>query len=75
MLVYAEKGAWTCKAFLKRVYLQALINAVPRTQIKGKLVRSEAEVLDRLRLAFFEELEVRVGAEMEENLEQLGLKM
>jgi adenine-specific DNA methylase len=68
MLVYAEDGAAACEAFLKRtglvndsafkVCLQAMINAVPRTRIKGKFARPEAEVLDRLRLAFFEDLEV-----------------
>ncbi len=68
MLVYEEDGAAACGAFLKRTglmndstfkaCLQAMINAVPRTRIKGEFARPEAEVLDRLRLAFFEELEV-----------------
>lgn len=85
MLVYAEDGAPACEAFLKRAglrndgtfkaCLQALINAVPRTKIKGKFVRPEAEVLDRLRLAFFEELEVPAAEEPEARVEQLPLDM
>jgi hypothetical protein len=81
MLIYAEDGAAACEAFLKRtglmndgtfkVCLQAMINAVPRTRIKGKFARPEAEVLDRLRLAFFEELEV--PEEMQAKPEQLSL--
>jgi hypothetical protein len=68
MLVYAEDGPYACEAFLKRtglrndstfkVCLQAMMNAVPRTKIKGKFARPEADVLDRMRLAFFEGLEV-----------------
>jgi len=85
MLVYAEDGAPACETFLKRAglrndgtfkaCLQAMLNAVPRTQIKGKFVRPEAEVLDRLRLAFFEELEVPVEEEPEEKPEQLSLEL
>ncbi|MCS7179634.1 MAG: hypothetical protein N0A03_10290, partial [Anaerolineae bacterium] len=68
MLVYEEDGAAACEAFLKRTglladttfraCLQAMLNAVPRTRVRGKFVRPEAEVLDRLRLAFFPDLEV-----------------
>jgi len=68
MLVYEEDGALACESFLKRAglltdatfkaCLQAMLNAIPRTRVKGKFVRPEAEVLDRLRLAFFEDLEV-----------------
>jgi putative DNA methylase len=70
MLIYQEDGASACEAFLKRTglltdgtfkaCLQALLNAIPRTQVKGQFIRPEAEVLDRLRLAFFEDLEVPV---------------
>jgi putative DNA methylase len=70
MLVYAEDAGPACESFLKRAgllndstfkaCLQAMLNAIPRTQIKGQFIRPEAEVLDRLRLAFFEELEVPV---------------
>ena len=84
MLVYAEDGAPACEAFLKRAglrsdgtfkaCLQAMFNAVPRMQIKGQFVRPEAEVLDRLRLAFFEELEAPVEDEAERT-EQLKLEM
>ncbi len=83
MLVYAEDGAHACEGFLKRAglrndgtfkaCLQALLNAVPRTQIKGKFVRPEAEMLDRLRLAFFEELEAPVEEKPEEKPEQMRL--
>jgi adenine-specific DNA methylase len=83
MLIYREDGPLACESFLKRTALltdstfnaclQALLNAIPRTQIKGKFVRPEAEVLDRLRLAFFEDLAVPVEEEPEVVVEQLGL--
>jgi len=83
MLIYHEDGPLACEAFLKRTglltdgtfkaCLQALLNAIPRTQIKGKFVRPEANALDRLRLAFFEELEVLVEEEPQAAVEQLGL--
>jgi len=83
MLVYAEDGARACETFLKqaglrndgtfKACLQALINAIPRTQIKGKFVRPEAEVLDRLRLAFFEELEAPAEKEPEGRPDQMRL--
>jgi putative DNA methylase len=83
MLIYAEDGAPACEAFLKRAgllndstfkaCLQAMLNAIPRTQIKGQFVRPEAEVLDRLRLAFFEELEVPMEEVPEVAEQQLGL--
>ncbi len=81
MLIYREDGPLACEAFLKRTALltdgtfkaclQALLNAIPRTQIKGKFVRPEAEVLDRLRLAFFEDLEAPAEEESPERVEQL----
>ena len=68
MLIYDEDGAPACEGFLKRTglmndgtfkaCLQAMLNAIPWTQVKGHFVRPEAEMLERLRLAFFEELEV-----------------
>jgi putative DNA methylase len=85
MLVYDEDGAPACEAFLKRAglrndgtfkaCLQAMLNAVPRTRIKGKFARPEAEVLDSLRLAFFEELAVPAEEEPEAKVEQLPLDM
>jgi len=85
MLVYEEDGAPACEAFLKRAglvgdsmfkaCLQAMLNAVPRRRSKGEFVRPEAEVLDRLRLAFFEELEVPEEEASEEQPEQLHLGM
>ncbi|MBN1316152.1 MAG: hypothetical protein JXA42_11805, partial [Anaerolineales bacterium] len=67
MMVYQEDGAGACDVFLRKTnlkrdgvfkaLLQALINAVPRTRVKGKFVREEAQVLENMRLAFFDELE------------------
>jgi adenine-specific DNA methylase len=67
MLVYQEDGAAACEQFLRvaklrndatfRALLQALINAVPRTKEKGKFVCVEADLLERLRLAFFDDLQ------------------
>jgi hypothetical protein len=66
MLVYEEDGARACEQFLKRTgllhdgtfkaCLQALLNAIPRTRVKGAFARPEAETLERLRLAFFDDL-------------------
>jgi hypothetical protein len=85
MLIYHEDGAGACDVFLQnrglkrdttfRAVLQALINAIPRTKVKGAFVRPEADVLDRMRLAFYadeltappEEAPVVTGAE------QMGL--
>jgi hypothetical protein len=63
MLIYEEDGAGACDVFLQnrglkrdstfRAGLQALINAIPRTKVKNKFVRPEADVLDRMRLAFY----------------------
>ena len=83
LLVYEEDGAQACEEFLKRTglrndgtfkaCLQAMLNAVPRVRVKGRLVRPEAEVLERVREAFFEELEVPGEEEEEEGAEQLEL--
>jgi len=83
LLVYEEDGAQACEAFLKRTglmgdgtfkaCLQAMLNAVPRVRVKGRLVRPEAEALERLREAFFEELEAPGEEEEEEGAEQLEL--
>lgn len=66
MLLYEEDGAQACKAFLQRTDLltdttfkacvQALLNAIPRTKEKGKFVRPEADTLEAMRLAFFDDL-------------------
>ena len=63
MLIYDEDGAGACDVFLQnrglkrdttfKAGLQALINAIPRTKIKDKFVRPEADILDRMRLAFY----------------------
>lgn len=67
MLVLEEDGARACDRFLRQAHLlndgtfkaclQALLNAVPRTRKKGRLIRPEAELLDRLRDAFFTDLQ------------------
>lgn len=67
MLLYESDGAQSARAFLQRLGLmennefkaliQALINAIPRKRIKGNFARPEAEVLENLRLAFFDDIE------------------
>ena len=66
MLVYQEDGAKACEAFLKGTQLlndpafksaiQAFVNAIPFTKEKGKFTRPEAEILQKLCLAFFEDI-------------------
>jgi hypothetical protein len=67
MLLYQEDGATATQRFLQRTGLlfddhfknglQALINAIPRTRdAKGKFLRPEADILEKLRLAFFPDL-------------------
>ncbi len=83
LLVYEEDGAAACETFLKRTglradgtfraCLQAMINAVPRTKSKGKFVRPEAELLERLRAGFFEEVEAPVEEEAPGRVEQMQL--
>jgi len=68
MLIYQEDGARACESFLRntgllndgtfKACLQALLNAIPRTKIKEEFVRVEARLLDDMRLAFFEDLQV-----------------
>ena len=83
MLIYQEDGANACQTFLKGIglltdstfmaCLQAMINAIPRTQVKGEFVRPEADALDRLRLAFFEDLQVPAEEEPEAVAEQMEM--
>jgi adenine-specific DNA methylase len=66
MMLQEEDGSADCKAFLNKTGLmkdstfkacvQAMINAIPRTKSKGKFVRPEAETLEAMRLAFFDDL-------------------
>lgn len=80
MLVYEEDGSLACEQFLKRsglmtdgtfkACLQAMINAIPRTKIKGTFARPEAATLDRLRQAFFEDLVVPAEEAPPEPVEQ-----
>lgn len=83
MLVYEEDGPKACEQFLKRnqlltddtfkACLQALINAIPRTRMKDRFARTEAETLDRLRQAFFEDLQVPVEESPAEVFQQASL--
>ena len=85
MLIYEEDGAPACAAFLKRTNLlsdgafkaclQAMLNAIPRTKVKGDFARPEAKTLDTLRLAFFDDLTVPAEEDeaVEGKAEQLGL--
>lgn len=73
LLVLEEDGTHACEVFLNRSGLmgdgafkqcvQAMINAIPRTKIKKKWARVEAELLERLRLNFFTDLAVPVEEE------------
>jgi putative DNA methylase len=75
MMIYSEDGAGACEAFLMRTglkrdptfkaLLQALINAIPRNRIKGHFVRPEAETLDNIRLAFYDDLTVPAEEELD----------
>ena len=84
MLVYEEDGARACEVFLKstglrgdaafRACLQAMLNAIPRTRDKGKFARKEAETLENMRLAFFEDLTAPAGETVEvASAQQMGL--
>jgi len=66
MLLYQEDGGPACKQLLSetglisdstfKALVQALLNAIPRTKQKGQFVRPEAETLEAMRLAFFDDL-------------------
>ncbi len=68
MLIYDNDGSEACRRFLDihsllndttfKAVVQALLYAIPRRKEDGAFVREEAELLDRMRLAFFEGLEV-----------------
>ena len=83
MWVFEEDGAAACDAFLRRTGLrtdalfracvQAMLNAIPRTKRKSKFVRPEAEVLEGMRLAFFDDLMVPAEEEVKLVDEQLQL--
>ncbi|MBI3268344.1 MAG: hypothetical protein HYZ53_04930 [Planctomycetes bacterium] len=85
MLVYQEDGPPACKAFLQRSRLlkdatfrstlQALLNAIPRARLKGKFVCPEAEVLEALRLAFFDDLATPPEELPEARAKQLEIPM
>lgn len=83
MMVYEEDGPGACNVFLMKTgykndgtfksVLQAMLNAIPRNRIKGIFVRPEAEVLENMRLAFFEDLIAPVEEEPELAAVQPGL--
>jgi len=62
MIVFTEDGVRGAERWLKRTglgndarfqgLLQALVNAIPRTKVKGEFVRAEARALDGLRVLF-----------------------
>lgn len=68
MMLYGDEGAGAAETFLHetgyrtdgtfKALMQALINAIPRVRQNGTFVRPEAQVLEDIRLAFFDELEV-----------------
>jgi len=68
MMLCEEDGSAACKVFLNKTGLmkdstfkacvQAMLNAIPRTKSKGKFLRPEAETLEAIRLAFFDDLVV-----------------
>lgn len=75
MMIYAEDGAGPCEVFLResglrrdgtfKALIQALLNAIPHTRIKGKFLRPEAETLENMRLAFFDDILAPVEEEPE----------
>lgn len=79
MLIYEEDGAGASDVFLQnrglkrdttfRAGLQALLNAIPRAKVKNKFIRPEADVLDRMRLAFYAD-ELTVPPEEESPMPQ-----
>jgi putative DNA methylase len=84
LMVYEQDGSGACDVFLRKsglktdgafkACLQALLNAIPRSRIKGKFVRPEAEVLENMRLAFFDDLTPPSEEEIEgPKIEQLGM--
>ncbi|NLP04406.1 DUF1156 domain-containing protein [Candidatus Fermentibacteria bacterium] len=83
MLLYREEGAPSCLAFLNRTGLlgdgsfrqlvQAMINAIPRTRSGKGFVRPEADILEAMRLAFFDDLEVPPEEALPVDGEQLSM--
>ncbi len=75
MMIYEQDGAGAWELWVRqrgyhndatfKACLQALLNAIPRTRIKGKFSRPEAEILENMRLTFFEELQAPVEEEPE----------
>lgn len=82
LLVYQEEGDRTCGRFLERTGLlreqrfkecvRAMIYTIPRTRQKGEFTRVEAELLEALRLRWFDDIEPPAD-EVPAGLEQLEL--
>ena len=85
LLVLEEDGTQACEAFLTRTDLindstfrsgvESMINAIPRTKSKGKYVRPEAELLERLRLNFFSDMAVPVESVIDLKAKQSALPL
>jgi putative DNA methylase len=83
MLLYHDEGAPSCLSFLNRTGLlgdgsfrqliQAMISAIPRTRSGKGFARPEADVLEAMRLAFFDDLEVPLEEATPIDGEQLSL--
>jgi len=68
MFIYSEDGGKNCERFLNdtglrydstfKAVLQALLHAIPRKKKEGHFIIPEAELLDNIRLAFFDDLVV-----------------
>jgi putative DNA methylase len=80
MLIYAEDGGKPCERFLNatglytdstfKTVLQALLNAIPRKKKEGKFLIPEAGVLENIRLALFNDLNVPAEKEEEHMIQQ-----
>jgi len=83
MLLYDDEGPRSAESFLAqsgffrdttfRALVAALVQAVPRVRKEGEFVRPEARSLERLRLAFFEDIETPPDPAPEIDQPSLGL--
>lgn len=83
MLLYDDEGPRSAESFLAqsgflrdttfRALVAALVQAVPRVTKKEEFVRPEARSLERLRLAFFEDIETPPDPAPEIDQTSLGL--
>jgi putative DNA methylase len=85
MLVYEEDGPAACRRFLTtsglikdstfKACLQAMLNVIPRTRKKEQFIRKEAETLEAIRLAYFEDIEAPPEEVPDVTPEQAELKL